>query len=515
MNLSAQLITYHIRQKYPNAVCSTWISCEPHLKYPILYDEHTPAAEGRIYLIDDPSFTLPNRNLSKNMIILIDADDSIDISGYPNLCKLPEEVPVQEVFSFLQEIFDRYQQWNQKLMDSRLANESVQDLLDLTDFVIPNPMLVIGMDFTVIASKKFNYGELKNAVLGSDEQTRPLVNALKQDSNYEDAYHRTGYFYYPGNAFSTPKLCVNIARSGKTLYRLMISGGEVPLDDTFGFLLEYLAKIISHALSTSTSAVYDATHTLQQIFLTLLTNPRADYVEISQQLTMEGWLSSHTYRCVLIKIGILDQKNRTLRSICSYVENTIPASCAVEHQGNAVVYINLDLCSYSWDEISQKLAHFIRDSLLNAGYSRKMLGHFNFHRQYVQASIALQMGKRMEPSRWIHQFNQIALPYLLEQTTRKLPAYMVCHERLLQLKYMDDDGHTQLYETTRCYLEHHQNITRTSEALFIHRSTLLYRLEKIKEILKTDFSDPDEWFYLLLSFRLMDLEDQSSKKQDV
>jgi sugar diacid utilization regulator len=321
--------------------------------------------------------------------------------------------------------------------------------------------------------------------------------------------------YYPGNAFSTPKLCVNIARSGKTLYRLMISEGDVPLDDTFGFLLEYLAKIISHALATSTSAVYDATHTLQQIFLTLLTDPRADYVEISQQLTMEGWLSSHTYQCVLIKIGILDQKNRTLRSICSYVENTIPASCAVEHQGNAVVYINLDLCSYSWDEISQKLARFIRDSLLNAGYSRKMLGHFNFHRQYVQASIALQMGKRMEPSRWIHQFNQIALPYLLEQTTRKLPAYMVCHERLLQLKYMDDDGHTQLYETTRCYLEHHQNITRTSEALFIHRSTLLYRLEKIKEILKTDFSDPDEWFYLLLSFRLMDLEDQSSKKQDV
>ena len=140
-----------------------------------------------------------------------------------------------------------------------------------------------------------------------------------------------------------------------------------------------------------------------------------------------------------------------------------------------------------------------------------MLGHFNFHRQYVQASTALQVGKRREPSRWIHHFNQIALPYILEQTIRKLPAYMICHERLLDLKYKDEANQTRLYETTRCYLEHHQNIARTSEALFIHRSTLLYRLEKIRDILKTDFSDPDELLYLLLSFHLMDMEEQSNQ----
>ena len=66
----------------------------------------------------------------------------------------------------------------------------------------------------------------------------------------------------------------------------------------------------------------------------------------------------------------------------------------------------------------------------------------------------------------------------------------------------------QLYQTVRCYLENHQSVTKTSEALFIHRSTLLYRLDKIKDILKTDFSDPDELLYLLLSFHLLDMEDQ-------
>ena len=85
---------------------------------------------------------------------------------------------------------------------------------------------------------------------------------------------------------------------------------------------------------------------------------------------------------------------------------------------------------------------------------------------------------------------------------------MVSHEKLLNLKYADEANHSQLYQTVRCYLEHHQSVTKTSEALFIHRSTLLYRLDKIKDILKTDFSDPDELLYLLLSFHLLDMEDQ-------
>lgn len=506
MNLSALLITYHLKKKYKTMV-SSWISGEPHLKYPLHYQGEKNLADGTVYVVDDPNFVLPSHHLSKVFLILTGADFSISEKDYPNLCILPPEISADETLSFLQKIFSRYEEWNQSLFESRLSNSTIQDLLDRTASVIPNPIMVIGMDFTVVASRGYQLKGLRNSVLGSTEETRALVNALKQDPNYEEAFHRIGYFYFPGNDIADPSLCVNIMRFGKTVYRIMISAGEVPLDDTFGFLLEYLARMVSHALTTNVVSSHDASHSLHQIFQTLLTDPSADYVEISQQFSAAGWLPSHSYQCILIKTGILDFKNLTLRAICGYVENSIPSSCAVEHHGNVVVYINLDLCSLSLDEISQKLASFIRDSLLNAGYSRKMLGHFNFQRQYVQASIALQFGKRKSPSQWIHQFNQIALPYLLEQTTKKLPAYMVCHEKLLSLKYADETNHSQLYQTVRCYLEHHQSITKTSEALFIHRSTLLYRLDKIKEVLKTDFSDPDELLYLLLSFHLLDLEE--------
>ena len=199
-------------------------------------------------------------------------------------------------------------------------------------------------------------------------------------------------------------------------------------------------------------------------------------------------------------------KGRTYRY---YLENTIPATCATEHKGNAVLFINLDLCTLTIHEISDKIEGFIKSSMLSAGYSRKMLGHFNFHRQYTQASVTLQVGKRKNPAESIHYFDSIALPYILEQATKKLPAYMVCHEKLLSMKYKDEAKQSHLYETLRCFLEHNQNISHTASALFIHRSTLLYRLDKIKAFLDSDLTDRNEILYLLLSFHLMDMEEEN------
>lgn len=50
---------------------------------------------------------------------------------------------------------------------------------------------------------------------------------------------------------------------------------------------------------------------------------------------------------------------------------------------------------------------------------------------------------------------------------------------------------------------------RSVSALFIHRSTLLYRLDKIKAFLDSDLTDRNEILYLLLSFHLMDMEEEN------
>mgnify|MGYP003277631705 CR=1 FL=1 len=98
----------------------------------------------------------------------------------------------------------------------------------------------------------------------------------------------------------------------------------------------------------------------------------------------------------------------------------------------------------------------------------------------------------------------------LEQSTRRLPGKMICHEGLLELKEQDEKNHTEYMQTLKVYLEQHLSATQAARELFIHRSTFLYRLEKIKEILQSDLEDAEEIFYLELSFRLLEQEEEKS-----
>lgn len=58
MKLSAQLIIYHLRQHF-SAAASSWLSSEPHLEYPVIYQSPGPLAGGKIYISDDPDFWFP------------------------------------------------------------------------------------------------------------------------------------------------------------------------------------------------------------------------------------------------------------------------------------------------------------------------------------------------------------------------------------------------------------------------------------------------------------------------
>ncbi len=82
---------------------------------------------------------------------------------------------------------------------------------------------------------------------------------------------------------------------------------------------------------------------------------------------------------------------------------------------------------------------------------------------------------------------------------------MLCHEKLLDLQESDKVQNTEYMKTLKTYLDHNLNTVQSAKSLYIHRSTFLYRLERIKAILETDLEDPDELFYLNLSFRLLEL----------
>lgn len=160
---------------------------------------------------------------------------------------------------------------------------------------------------------------------------------------------------------------------------------------------------------------------------------------------------------------------------------------------------NLDL-----DKLIKSITEFSEESLLNVGISPTKEGHLNLRYQYLQAQMAVLTGSQKLPKKQIHLFNDIIFDYILQQLTRALPAPMIIHEKLLHLMDSDKTKKTEYMKTLQMYLDNKCNAVQTANKLFIHRSTLIYRLDQIKEILGSDLSNPDEILYIMLSFRLLD-----------
>ena len=56
--------------------------------------------------------------------------------------------------------------------------------------------------------------------------------------------------------------------------------------------------------------------------------------------------------------------------------------------------------------------------------------------------------------------------------------------------------------TLEAYFKANGNVSEASKNLFIHRNTFIYRLEKIKEILKTDLNDAEQNFNYQLALKI-------------
>jgi sugar diacid utilization regulator len=65
----------------------------------------------------------------------------------------------------------------------------------------------------------------------------------------------------------------------------------------------------------------------------------------------------------------------------------------------------------------------------------------------------------------------------------------------------DERKHTQLLRTLTQYLQHGGSYEPTSRALSVHRSTLKYRLQRIRELTGLDLGDPETHFNLQLATR--------------
>lgn len=204
--------------------------------------------------------------------------------------------------------------------------------------------------------------------------------------------------------------------------------------------------------------------------------------------------------------GHIDQNK--LRRIGSDISATFPNSYRLIENGDLLVLLyGLREPSHQ-AEIMEKLRGLIEKHHLRCGISLMFSELENRVYYKRQARIARQIGANIRSAEFLYSADQM-LPEILLCGAAELTGsdVLIVHE-VLEIAQYDRENQTNYLETLKVYLSYGKRMSATAKALFIDRSTLKYRLEKIRNLIGMDIDDPAAAMILDLSITMYSLQQE-------
>ncbi|MCI6017456.1 MAG: helix-turn-helix domain-containing protein [Clostridiales bacterium] len=402
----------------------------------------------------------------------------------------------------LHEIFERLGRWEQQMEIFNLAGKNYQELLDLCDSILDEPVSFADKNFTYIAysremsekrgyiHKYVNHGRL-SIEIAAQLMSTPGFELLEKETEvfeFEDDYHF---------------IAKNIHHEGRFEARLLMIFADEPLTDAYHkYILKRLGDCITEKYEREGTFYLEeeATHRIHLLMQTSLDGQPVSDTLWSQALKEKSWLIQDSYTLMIFKPTYRLEKNLHSGYLCPQIENMWPYTAAAPWHEKTIVLINQKHIDKNFE---QSLTYFVRDNLLTAGISRCFYDFSKIRYAYIQAEAAAAIGTEKEPHLWHYFFDDYAVTYLKQQCMQQMPAECICHPALIQLQAYDKKNQTCYYESLKLFIETQYNMSAAADLAYVHRTTFIKRMEKIEKMTGIDLKDWNTRMYLMLSYSLI------------
>jgi GAF domain-containing protein len=157
------------------------------------------------------------------------------------------------------------------------------------------------------------------------------------------------------------------------------------------------------------------------------------------------------------------------------------------------------------------------DVYLSIGIGNTCQHIIDYRRGFAEATEALQMGQNLqEPkngetrrSPIVTHFNDLGVYRYLYKIAHMDDLRDVYQDQIAHIDSYDQRKNTDLLDTLETYLECAGNLTKTSEKLFVHRNTLIQRLERLQSLCEIDLQERSNWLTLQVAIKVYKLRNSA------
>ena len=430
-----------------------------------------------------------------------------DLRGRGNHLICPA-VPDEELLDLLLEIFSRYRDWEDAIDLLVYRGAGMQELCDLGAEILENPVCIHDDWFVMMAmTKEFSTFMEPEYIMSSTRSfiPRAVVEDFENDDDYLETYsHRTAQLRQSPDSNQT-SLYVNLWDGPVYKGRLLVARKNRDFTEQDFLVAEVLTQRAVQLLRRKQLGEAGHNLNMDDTVFALLQGRTADPAALTHLLNQLHWQRSHQFLCLRLK-PLQTATAMAEHMLHSDLFRSFPDSYILLDSREQCILTDLTVSPLDPGRIHQLLDSLCRDYGLCVGISAPVSGILESNVAYYQAGCALDQSFRPGNYGGILFFSECVMDHI----TRILPPPLT-REHLISpdLKVLirtDQEKGTQYFDTLRAYLLQERDIPRTSEALIIHRTTLLYRLKKIESLIHTNLDDPWQRLYLTLSLWLLEQE---------
>ena len=200
--------------------------------------------------------------------------------------------------------------------------------------------------------------------------------------------------------------------------------------------------------------------------------------------------SEVTRVCMLVKV-----KSKTEVSAYDVVQNLFPdkAKDFVINISETDVALVKEIRAGIETKDLEKLASSIVDTLSGEFYTHcvvgigtPVIGIKDLAQSFKEAQVAIEVGKVFDTEKTIISYDHLGVARLIYQLPTTLCDMFL--KEVFKRGSIESLDHETLF-TIQKFFENNLNVSETSRKLFVHRNTLVYRLEKIKKITGLDLRE--------------------------
>ena len=164
--------------------------------------------------------------------------------------------------------------------------------------------------------------------------------------------------------------------------------------------------------------------------------------------------------------------------------------------GDSDVALIHQLPENGWEKEVQRVSVLLEETLRVGGEGHVVIGigtvaqHLrDLAKSFKEAQIAIEVGKVFDTEKFVINYENLGIGRLIYQ----LPTTL-CEMFLVEVfkKNPIDSLDQETLFTIHKFFENNLNVSETARKLFVHRNTLVYRLEKIKKLTGLDLREFDD-----------------------